>query len=312
MRPWNGMQGCALDCKGSRSGLQTGGWKHSSQAWQRAPVPAALPCRHGGAPPQLPPPSCVDPLGRPAAGHAPLCAGAAAGAERRHQPRDVCRCGTAPGIGTRPACTRQHRQSITAPALPAAAVFMQPHWDCALEPPAGVAPADVGIGQWQPGLSFGQTCERTMSACECGCASQHQGGCGWGIREAARGRAAGWQVGSEWAAQQGSPPLQPVDSAAVPGLPVCRLQGARGTCWGAGPGGPGAGSPGASSSSTQHAARARLCAAPAECLPWRPPGSSGAVLIATGQSHRLQEGAAEKWRHLVVKHACAHNGTWYK
>lgn len=42
---------------------------------------------------------------------------------------------------------------------------MQPHWDYPLEPPAGVAPADVGIGQWQPGLSFGETSELTMDAC---------------------------------------------------------------------------------------------------------------------------------------------------
>ncbi|KAI7841449.1 hypothetical protein COHA_004844 [Chlorella ohadii] len=39
---------------------------------------------------------------------------------------------------------------------------LQPHWDCPLEPPVGVSPADVGIGQWQPGLSFGETSERTM------------------------------------------------------------------------------------------------------------------------------------------------------
>ena len=55
------------------------------------------------------------------------------------------------------------------PHLPfpcACTVFMQPHWDCPLEPPVGVSPADVGIGQWQPGLSFGETSERTMDECE--------------------------------------------------------------------------------------------------------------------------------------------------
>lgn len=65
-------------------------------------------------------------------------------------------------------CRIGHALQPSSPFLsqpPACAVFMQPHWDCPLEPPAGVSPADVGIGQWQPGLSFGETSELTMDAC---------------------------------------------------------------------------------------------------------------------------------------------------
>ena len=36
-------------------------------------------------------------------------------------------------------------------------------WDVPLDAPAGVQPADVGIGQWQPGLTFGEVSERTMA-----------------------------------------------------------------------------------------------------------------------------------------------------
>lgn len=32
-----------------------------------------------------------------------------------------------------------------------------------LDVPAGIDPADVGIGSWQPGLTFGECSERTMS-----------------------------------------------------------------------------------------------------------------------------------------------------
>ncbi|KAL4443947.1 hypothetical protein ABPG75_011684 [Micractinium tetrahymenae] len=42
------------------------------------------------------------------------------------------------------------------------AVFMQPKWDTPLDAPPGVAPEDVGIGQWQPGLTFGEHSERTF------------------------------------------------------------------------------------------------------------------------------------------------------
>ncbi|PSC69333.1 2-oxoglutarate (2OG) and Fe(II)-dependent oxygenase superfamily [Micractinium conductrix] len=42
------------------------------------------------------------------------------------------------------------------------AVFMQPHWDEPLAAPAGASAADIGIGQWQPGFTFGQHSERTF------------------------------------------------------------------------------------------------------------------------------------------------------
>jgi hypothetical protein len=44
------------------------------------------------------------------------------------------------------------------------AVFMQPKWDCPLDAPAGVSAEDVGIGQWRPGVNFGQHSEATFDA----------------------------------------------------------------------------------------------------------------------------------------------------
>lgn len=43
------------------------------------------------------------------------------------------------------------------------AVFMQPRWDEAMEIPAGADPSCAGVGQWRPGLTFGQFSERTVA-----------------------------------------------------------------------------------------------------------------------------------------------------
>ena len=42
------------------------------------------------------------------------------------------------------------------------AVFMQPRWDAVMALPAGASGADVGVGQWAPGITFGEFTERTV------------------------------------------------------------------------------------------------------------------------------------------------------
>ncbi|CAK0782425.1 hypothetical protein CVIRNUC_005681 [Coccomyxa viridis] len=42
------------------------------------------------------------------------------------------------------------------------AVFMQPRWDQPMEIPSGAEAAKVGVGQWRPGLDFGQFSELTV------------------------------------------------------------------------------------------------------------------------------------------------------
>lgn len=44
------------------------------------------------------------------------------------------------------------------------AVFMQPRWDCPVDPPAGASPRDIGVGCWRPGLDFGAFSELTFDA----------------------------------------------------------------------------------------------------------------------------------------------------
>lgn len=48
------------------------------------------------------------------------------------------------------------------PPLPHPPPTLQPKWDTPLDTPPGVAPKDVGIGQWRPGLTFGEHSERTF------------------------------------------------------------------------------------------------------------------------------------------------------
>ena len=64
-----------------------------------------------------------------------------------------------------PHCVVAPRPGRSAPGVSrnTFAVFMQPAWDCPMEPPAGARPQDVGVGQWAPGLSFGAFSERTVS-----------------------------------------------------------------------------------------------------------------------------------------------------
>eukprot|EP00887_Chlorella_sp_A99_P004815 scaffold4.g4815.t1 len=44
------------------------------------------------------------------------------------------------------------------------AVFMQPRWDQAMALPEGADAAAAGVGQWRPGISFGEFSERTFQA----------------------------------------------------------------------------------------------------------------------------------------------------
>eukprot|EP01122_Echinamoeba_exundans_P006717 TRINITY_DN1945_c0_g2_i1.p2 TRINITY_DN1945_c0_g2~~TRINITY_DN1945_c0_g2_i1.p2 ORF type:complete len:203 (+),score=42.85 TRINITY_DN1945_c0_g2_i1:725-1333(+) len=42
------------------------------------------------------------------------------------------------------------------------AVFMQPNHDLPMEPPAGISPDAVAVGQWKPGMSYGQFSKITI------------------------------------------------------------------------------------------------------------------------------------------------------
>ena len=44
------------------------------------------------------------------------------------------------------------------------AVFMQPHWDCPMHMPDWAIAEQVAVGQWAPGLTFGEFSERTLAA----------------------------------------------------------------------------------------------------------------------------------------------------
>eukprot|EP00898_Chlorokybus_atmophyticus_P004054 jgi/Chlat1/464/Chrsp103S01080 len=44
------------------------------------------------------------------------------------------------------------------------AVFMQPQWDELLDVPDGMSVGDTGVGQWTPGMTFGEFARRTVAA----------------------------------------------------------------------------------------------------------------------------------------------------
>jgi isopenicillin N synthase-like dioxygenase len=43
------------------------------------------------------------------------------------------------------------------------AVFMQPRWDEPMEPPGGCSSSSIGVGQWKPGMTFGDFAEATIA-----------------------------------------------------------------------------------------------------------------------------------------------------
>ncbi|KAL3162235.1 hypothetical protein ABBQ32_009935 [Trebouxia sp. C0010 RCD-2024] len=63
-----------------------------------------------------------------------------------------------------PHCVRAPRRDMSGGvSRNTLAVFMQPRWDHILETPEGCSlDSQVGVGQWQPGISFGDFAERTV------------------------------------------------------------------------------------------------------------------------------------------------------
>eukprot|EP00958_Prasinococcus_capsulatus_P020689 scaffold2738_cov366-Prasinococcus_capsulatus_cf.AAC.3 len=39
---------------------------------------------------------------------------------------------------------------------------MQPQWDCPMDVPEGTSAEDVRVGQWEPGIDFGEFTRRTL------------------------------------------------------------------------------------------------------------------------------------------------------
>jgi len=39
---------------------------------------------------------------------------------------------------------------------------MQPQWDCPMDAPLGAKAEDIRVGQWVPGIDFGEFTRRTL------------------------------------------------------------------------------------------------------------------------------------------------------
>lgn len=62
-----------------------------------------------------------------------------------------------------PHCVKAPRPQLSAGiSRNTLAVFMQPRWDSPMDPPPGVDLETIGVGQWVPGLTFGEFSSRTI------------------------------------------------------------------------------------------------------------------------------------------------------